>query len=93
MGGDDGAPARDEPSSSETTEPALDGRSPPRLVSRVLVTWLELLLVSIGGGLLAASADGPVGFVVFLATTLASLGVVFYNVNELVKDWLLVTDA
>ncbi|WP_435348843.1 hypothetical protein [Haloarchaeobius sp. HRN-SO-5] len=108
MSTDDSGPARDEgdeaPEREEPEEgdgapspgaatPTLDVQSPPRLASRVLVTWLELLLVGIVGGLLATTTEGPVGFVVFLATSLASLSVVFYNVNELVKNWLRATSA
>ena len=57
---------------------------PPRLLSRVLVTWLELTVVGITGGLAGATVGGPPGFIIYLLTTLVSIGVLFYNVNELV---------
>jgi hypothetical protein len=60
----------------------------PRLASRVLLTWLEVTVVGITGGVVGGSLGGPPGFVVYLATTLVSVGVIFYNVNELVKAWL-----
>lgn len=62
--------------------------SPPRLGSRILVTWIELTVVGITGGLLGATVGGPPGFVIYLATTLLTVGIIFYNVNELVKAWL-----
>ncbi|MFC4541334.1 hypothetical protein ACFO5R_05275 [Halosolutus amylolyticus] len=62
--------------------------SPPRLGSRILVTWIELTVVGITGGLLGAAVGGPPGFVVYLATTLLTVGIIFHNVNELVKAWL-----
>lgn len=65
----------------------------PRLLSRVLVTWVELTAVGVAGGLLGAAVGGPPGFVVYLATTLLSVGVLFYNVNELVRAWVERTGA
>ncbi|WP_207217169.1 hypothetical protein [Natrinema altunense] len=84
-GSDGDAAARNDarPTSGSGTEP-----SPPRLGSRILVTWLELTIVGITGGLLGATVGGPPGFVIYLATTLLTVGVVFHNVNELVKAWL-----
>lgn len=70
-----------------------DAGSEPRLASRVLVTWIELTVVGITGGLLGATVGGPPGFVVYLATSLVSLGIIFYNVNELVKAWMRETAA
>ncbi|OAQ54292.1 hypothetical protein HTG_01770 [Natrinema mahii] len=88
--GDDGRPAtRDD---GRTGDRATTGR-PPRLGSRVLLTWLELTVVGITGGLLGATVGGPPGFVVYLATTLLSVGIVFHNVNELIKGWLRATGA
>ncbi|WP_211290270.1 hypothetical protein [Natrinema ejinorense] len=73
----------DRPTSGSGTDP-----SPPRLGSRVLVTWIELTVVGITGGLLGATVGGPPGFVIYLATTLLTVGIIFHNVNELVKTWL-----
>ena len=80
------APDRSEhrsPTDSETPQ-----SSPPRLGSRILVTWLELTVVGILGGILGVSIGGPPGFVIYLLTTLLSVAIVFHNVNELVKEWL-----
>ncbi|ELZ09575.1 hypothetical protein C478_15387 [Natrinema thermotolerans DSM 11552] len=88
--GDDGRPAaRDD---GRTGDRAAIGRQ-PRLGSRVLLTWLELTVVGITGGLLGATVGGPPGFVVYLMTTLLSVGIVFHNVNELIKGWLRATRA
>ncbi|EMA51564.1 hypothetical protein [Halococcus thailandensis] len=73
---------------SQTAEAALDDRSTPNLLSRILVTWIELTVVAITGGLAGASIGGPVGFILSLATTLLTVAIVFHNVNELVKEWL-----
>nr|WP_312911510.1 hypothetical protein [Natronosalvus caseinilyticus] len=62
--------------------------SPPRLGSRVLLTWLELTVVGITGGILGATVGGPPGFVIYLTTTLLTVAVIFHNVNELIKAWL-----
>ncbi|MGM0592555.1 MAG: hypothetical protein ACQETI_13200 [Halobacteriota archaeon] len=85
---DYGEPLADAPRSS--SPPSLP-RS--RLLSRVLVTWFELTLVGLTGTLLGATVGGPPGFLIYLATTLVTVGVLFYNVNELLKQWLRTTDA
>lgn len=68
--------------------PKTSDPSSPRLVSRVLVTWIELTVVGITGGLLGGTVSGPPGFVIYLATTVLIVGVIFYNVNELIKKWV-----
>jgi hypothetical protein len=70
-----------------------DGSAEPRLVSRVLVTWLELTVVGLAGAFLGAAASGPVAFVAYLATSLATVGVLLYNVNELVRSWIVTGPA
>lgn len=60
----------------------------PPLASRVLVTWIEVTLVGITGGLLGNTISGPPGFIVYLITTLLTIGIIFHNVNELIKAWL-----
>lgn len=57
-------------------------------LSRILVTWVELTLVGFVGAALGSAASGPPQLVVFLATTLLSVGVLFYNVDRLVRDRL-----
>ncbi|WP_459193383.1 hypothetical protein [Halosimplex sp. J119] len=54
------------------------------LVSRTLITWLELTVVGITGGAVGAAVGGPPAFVAYLLTTLLSVGVLFYNVAALV---------
>ena len=83
--GHDGRATEDGDRDDGTT---LDVGTEPSLLSRILVTWVELVLVGITGGALAATVGGPVGFIVSLATALLSVAVIFYNVNELVKEWL-----
>ncbi|WP_265109874.1 hypothetical protein [Halosolutus halophilus] len=91
---EDDRPAVGDPDSPDRTDersaigPGESGPSPPRLSSRILVTWIELTVVGITGGLLGAAVGGPPGFVIYLATTLLTVGIVFHNVNELVKAWL-----
>lgn len=87
---DDGDPtgrSRDCNSSNEGTKAERTASDPPdpRLVSRVLVAWIELTVVGITGGLLGATVGGPPGFIIYLATTLFTVGIIFYNVNELVE--------
>lgn len=60
----------------------------PQLLSRILVTWLEVTVVGLTGGVLGTSVGGPPGLIVYLVTTLLSLGILFYNVNELIKRWI-----
>jgi|AntRauTorcE11898_2_1112593.scaffolds.fasta_scaffold160475_1 hypothetical protein len=54
------------------------------LLSRVLVTWIELTVVGTVGGLVGTTLGGPPGFIVYLGTTLLSVGVLLYNVDRLV---------
>jgi hypothetical protein len=70
---------------TSSTSPAIVGS---RLLSRILVTWVELTLVGFGGAALGSATSGPPQLVVFLATTLLSVGVLFYNVDRLVSDRL-----
>jgi hypothetical protein len=55
------------------------------LLSRVLVTWVELMFVGFGGAALGGTTSGPPQLVVYLATTLLSVGVLLYNVDRLVR--------
>lgn len=54
------------------------------LLSRVLITWAELLVVGFAGAVLGGAASGPPQLVVYFATILASVAVVMYNVDRLV---------
>jgi hypothetical protein len=98
--GDDSADAErardDRPTNANTASDEAIGSSSsdtpePRLVTRVLVTWIELTLVGLTGTLLGATVGGPPGFIVYLVTTLVTVGILFYNVNELIRRWVLST--
>lgn len=70
------------------TEEQNTGGDGSSLVSRVAVTWVELLLVGFSGAVVGGATSGPPTFVVYLATTLLSVGVLLYNVDRLVRDRL-----
>lgn len=57
----------------------------PHLLSRILVTWVELTLVGFAGAALGGATSGPPQLVAYLATTLVSVGVLLYNVDRLVR--------
>jgi hypothetical protein len=56
------------------------------LLSRVLITWAELLVVGFVGASLGGIASGPPQLIVYLGTILGSVAVVMYNVDRLVID-------
>jgi hypothetical protein len=64
------------------------GDPSPRLGSRILVTWIELTVVGITGGIVGDTVGGPPGFIVYLLTTLLTVGILFHNVNDLVAWWV-----
>jgi len=64
----------------------------PPLGSRILVTWIELTVVGITGGVLGDAVGGPPGFVVYLLTTLVTIAILFHNVNALVAWWVRASD-
>ncbi|MEF8802416.1 MAG: hypothetical protein V5A17_09920 [Natronomonas sp.] len=57
------------------------------------MTWFEITVVGMAGGLLGGTIGGPPGFVVYLATTLLTVAILFYNVNELIRAWLQSADG
>ncbi len=61
-----------------------DDEPRPRLLSRVLVTWIELVAVGLLGALVLEALGGPPAFVAALATALAGVAVLLYNVDRLV---------
>lgn len=66
-----------------------EGGSPrTRLLSRVIVTWAELVAVGFAGAALGGAASGPPRLVVYLATTPATVGVLRYDVDRLVRSRL-----
>ncbi|WP_435115777.1 hypothetical protein [Halolamina sp. C58] len=64
---------------------AADGSASPNLGSRIVVTWAELTVVGLAGGILGTTVGGPPALVVYFATTLLSVGILLYNVNVLVQ--------
>lgn len=72
------------PSSAGSAEPA-GASSPPKLGSRIVVTWVELTVAGLLGGVLGTTVGGPPALVVYFATTLASVAILLYNINELVQ--------
>lgn len=54
------------------------------VVSRGIVTWVELVVVGFAGAAVAGVTSGPPELVVYLATTLTSVVVLLYNVARLV---------
>ena len=57
----------------------------PNLGSRIVVTWAELTVAGLAGGALGTSVGGPPGLVVYFATTLVSVAILLYNVDELIQ--------
>jgi hypothetical protein len=60
----------------------------PNLLSRVFVTWVELTVAGFAGAAVGGAASGPPQLVVYLATTLVSVGILLYNVDRLVRAHL-----
>ncbi|WP_044958613.1 hypothetical protein [Halarchaeum acidiphilum] len=51
------------------------------VASRALLTWFELMVVGIVGGTVGSVLGGPLRYLLYLAVALASVGVLFYNVD------------
>ncbi len=62
-----------------------ESSTPPKLGSRIVVTWVELTALGLAGGMLGTTVGGPPALVVYFATTLLSVAILLYNVNELVQ--------
>ncbi|MFC7132443.1 MULTISPECIES: hypothetical protein [Salinibaculum] len=74
----------DQRRSRDGTEPAANSLSKP-LLSRILVTWAEIMFVGFAGAAIAGSTSGPPQLVVYLAATLLTVGLLLYNVDVLVR--------
>ena len=61
----------------------------PQLLSRIIVTWIELTIVGLTGGILGTAVGGPLSLIAYLVTTLVSVGVIFYNINELIERYVI----
>lgn len=77
---------------TESAAAPTGSRPDTRLLSRIVVTWVELTLVGFVGAALASATTGPPRFVVFFGTTLLTVGVLFYNVDRHVTARLTVSD-
>lgn len=75
-----------------STAPPTGSRPDTRLLSRIVVAWVELTLVGFLGAALASTTTGPPRFVVFFGTTLLTVGVLFYNVDRHVTARLAASD-
>lgn len=64
------------------------GGASSRLLSRILVTWGEIIVVGFAGAAVGGVTSGPPQLVVYLATTLLSVGVLLYNVDRLIDTRL-----
>jgi hypothetical protein len=72
---------------SDTDAPVgeADSQASKQLLSRILLTWGELMLVGFIGAALGGATSGPPQLVVYLATTLLSVAALLYNVDRLVQ--------
>jgi len=71
---------------STDTSDETDDDSGPNLVGRILVTWFELTLIATFGGALGGMVGGIPQIVVYTLTTIVSVAVLFYNINELIRE-------
>ena len=58
------------------------------LASRVFVTWVELVVVGFGGTALAGAVSGPPELIIYFATTLVTVVVLLYNIDQLIQQRL-----
>lgn len=58
------------------------------LASRIFVTWVELVVVGFGGTALAGAVSGPPELIIYFATTLVTVAVLLYNVDQLIQQRL-----
>ncbi|MEF8829083.1 MAG: hypothetical protein V5A49_08605 [Haloarcula sp.] len=64
---------------------AEDGTLQSLLLSRIVVTWVEVIAVGFAGAALGGAVSGPPQLIVYLATVLASVGALLYNVDKLIQ--------
>ena len=56
------------------------------LASRIFVTWVELIIVGFGGTALAGAVSGPPELILYFVTTLVTVAVLLYNVDQLIQQ-------
>ena len=54
-------------------------------MSRIFVTWVEIVAVGFGGAALGGATSGPPQLLVYLGTVLLSITVLLYNVDQLIQ--------
>jgi hypothetical protein len=64
---------------------ASDGTPETWLLSRIFVTWVEVIAVGFLGAALGGATSGPPQLIVYLATVLASVSALLYNVDRLIQ--------
>ena len=64
---------------------ASDGTTETWLLSRIFVTWIEVIAVGFLGAALGGATAGPPQLIVYLATVLASVAALLYNVDKLIQ--------
>lgn len=50
------------------------------------MTWVELVVVGFGGTALAGAVSGPPELIIYFATTLVSVAVLLYNIDQLIQQ-------
>jgi hypothetical protein len=63
------------------------------LASRILVTWVELVIVGFGGTALGGAVSGPPELIIYFATILVTVAVLLYNVDQLIQQRLSTAEA
>ncbi|WP_411797585.1 hypothetical protein [Halonotius sp. F2-221B] len=65
-----------------------EANSSTLLASRIFVTWVELVIVGFGGTALGGAVSGPPELIIYFATTLVTVAVLLYNVDQLIQQRL-----
>jgi hypothetical protein len=65
---------------------AKDSALQPLLLSRTVITWVEVVTVGFAGAALGGAVSGPPQLIVYLATVLASVSALLYNIDKLIRQ-------
>jgi len=76
------------PDTSAATESESETAGRALLLSRIFVTWVEVIVVGFAGAALGGVASGPPQLIVYLTTVLLSVSVLLYNVDQLIRQRL-----
>jgi len=90
MGDADGSPQSADGGQLDDTQPTGNRGSvgTGRLLSRVLVTWVELTVVGFAGAAVGGLTSGPPQLVGYFATVLGLVAVFMYNVDQHITERL-----